>query len=71
MITTYWDLQAPYGPVGEAEWHIVTAAELREKQPQVVAMIERTVGRTMAAPSLATLADLGPTRDEERAARDG
>jgi len=68
VISTYWDLQADYGPVGEAEWTIVTSAELAEKQPELHEMIERTVGRTMAAPSLATLQEIGPTRAEERAA---
>jgi hypothetical protein len=69
-ITTYWDLQKDYGPVGEAEWNIVTAAELEEKMPELVDMIERTVGRVMTAPSLATLQKIGPTRAEERDARD-
>ncbi len=68
LISTYWDLQQDYGPVGEAEWTIVTAAELEEKLPEAYAMIERTVGRTMVPPSLATLQEIGPTRAEERAA---
>jgi hypothetical protein len=69
IISTYWDLQEAYGPVGEAEWTISTSADLAERLPAVYAMIERTVGRTMMAPSLATLQEIGPTRAEERAAR--
>lgn len=68
VITTYWDLQEPYGPVGEAEWLIVTSGELRQKLPALWKMIDETVGRTMAPPSGATLEAIGPTRAEERAA---
>lgn len=71
VISTYWDLQEPYGPVGEAEWHIVTPDELRDKQPELYAMIERTVGRTMVPPSVSTLEAIGPTRAEERGAGNG
>jgi hypothetical protein len=70
VISTYWDLQEAYGPVGEAEWNIVTAAELEEKMPALHDMIDRTVGTIMVAPSLETLQQIGPTRAEERAARD-
>jgi hypothetical protein len=69
-ITTYWDLQETYGPVGEAEWHIVTSAELKEKLPALYEMIGRTVATVMVAPSLETLQQIGPTRAEERAARE-
>jgi hypothetical protein len=69
-ISTYWDLQGAYGPVGEAEWNIVTAAELKEKMPALSDMIERTVATVMVAPSLETLQQIGPTRAEEREARD-
>ena len=71
LITTYWDLQEDYGPVGEAEWHIVTSAELKEKLPDLWAMVDETVGRTMAAPTRETLQAIGPTRAEERAAEAG
>lgn len=70
LITTYWDLQEDYGPVGEAEWSIVTSAELKEKLPELWDMVDATVGRTMAAPSRETLQAIGPTRAEERAAED-
>lgn len=68
LITTYWDLQEDYGPVGEAEWSIVTSAELKEKLPDLWAMVDETVGHTMAAPTRETLQAIGPTRAEERAA---
>ena len=68
LITTYWDLQQDYGPVGEAEWWIVTSDELKEKLPELWAMVDETVGRTMAPPTRATLQAIGPTRAEERAA---
>jgi len=69
-ISTYWDLQEAYGPVGEAEWNIVTAAELKEKMPALYDMIERTIATVMVAPSLETLQQIGPTRAEERETRE-
>jgi hypothetical protein len=69
-ISTYWDLQEAYGPVGEAEWNIVTSAELEGKMPALHDMIERTVATVMVAPSLETLQKIGPTRAEEREAND-
>ncbi len=68
VITTYWNLQEAYGPVGEAEWNIVTSAELEGKMPALYDMIERTVATVMVAPSLGTLQQIGPTRAEEREA---
>jgi hypothetical protein len=65
-ISTSWDLQETYGPAGEAEWKIVTRAELEEKMPALQAMIERTVSTVMVAPSLEILQEIGPTRAEER-----
>jgi len=67
-ISTNWDLQETYGPAGEAEWKIITAADFREKMPALNEMIDRTVGTVMVAPSLETLQKFGPTRAEERAA---
>ncbi len=67
-ISTNWDLQEAYGPVGEAEWNIVTGTELEEKMPALHEMIERTVGTVMVAPTLETLQKIGPTRAEEREA---
>ena len=65
VISTAWNLQADYGPVGEGEWTITDAADLQGKMPDLYAMVERTVGRTMVAPSLETLRSIGPTRAEE------
>ena len=70
VISTAWDLQKTYGPAGEAEWKIVTAAELQEKMPALFEMYERTVATVMVAPSLETLQKIGPTRADERAARE-
>jgi len=69
-ITTYWNLQETYGPVGEAEWNILNAADLEEKMPALYEMVERTVATVMVAPSLETLQEIGPTRAEEREARE-
>lgn len=66
VISTAWNLQEPYGPVGEAEWTIVNAAELQAKLPELYDMFERTVATVMIAPSLETLQEVGPTRAEER-----
>lgn len=66
IISTAWNLQEPYGPQGEAEWTIVNDADLREKLPEFYQVYERTVGRTMVAPSRETLQEIGPTRAEER-----
>ncbi len=66
FITTAWNLQAPYGPVWEDEWVIRDEEELRQKLPSMYAAYEATAARVMAAPSNATLAEIGPTRAEER-----
>ena len=70
VISTAWNLQEAYGPVGEAEWNILNAADLEEKMPALYDMYERTVATVMVAPSLETLQKIGPTRAEERAADD-
>lgn len=67
FISTAWNLQAPYGPVWEEEWVIRDQDELREKLPSMYAAYEETVARVMVAPSMATLAEIGPMRSEERA----
>lgn len=68
VITTAWNLQEPYGPVGEAEWHLVYRDDLEAKMPELLAMFDRTVATVMVAPSLETLQQIGPTRAEERKA---
>ena len=60
VISTAWNLQEPYGPIGEDEWTIKNEQELMESLPEFFEVYERTVGRTMVAPSLATLSDIGP-----------
>ena len=66
FISTAWNLQAPYGPVWEEEWTIRDQEDLRQKLPSMYAAYEETAARVMVAPSLATLAEIGPTRAEER-----
>ena len=66
FITTAWNLQAPYGPVWEDEWTIRDQDDLRQKLPAMVAAYEETAARVIAAPSMETLARIGPTRAEER-----
>lgn len=68
FISTAWNLQETYGP-REAEWTIRNGEELKSKLPELYEAYERTVGRTMAPPSLATLREIGPTRAEEREAK--
>ncbi len=67
FISTAWNLQAPYGPVWEDEWVIRDQTELREKLPAMYAAYEETAARAMVAPSMQTLAEIGPMRAEERA----
>ena len=64
VISTAWNLQEPYGP-REDEWTIRNERDLQEKLPELYAVYQRTVGRTMVAPSLETLREIGPTRAEE------
>ena len=65
IISTAWNLQETYGPQGEDEWTIRNEADLQEKLPEFYEVYQRTVGRTMVAPSLETLQEIGPTRAEE------
>ena len=65
VISTAWNLQEDYGPVGEAEWQITDRDDLREKLPRIHTLIEQTVDRIMVAPSRGTLEAIGPTRSEE------
>jgi hypothetical protein len=70
VISTAWNLQEAYGPVGEAEWGILNADDMKEKMPALYDMYERTVATVMVPPSLETLQKIGPTRAEEREAGD-
>ena len=65
FISTAWNLQAPYGPVWEDEWTIRDQDDLRQKLPAMYAAWEETAARAMAAPSMATLAEIGPRRAPE------
>jgi hypothetical protein len=65
IISTAWNLQEPYGPQGGDEWTIRNAADLQDKLPEFYEVYQRTVGRTMVAPSSETLQEIGPTRAEE------
>lgn len=65
FLTTAWDLQRPYGPQ-EDEWTLRDPAELARAMPTFFAVFERSAGRVLKAPSRATLAGFGPTRQEER-----
>lgn len=65
IISTAWNLQEPYGPQGGDEWTIRNAADLEDKLPEFYEVYQRTVGRTMVAPSSETLQEIGPTRAEE------
>jgi len=56
-VTTYWDLQEPYGP-GEGEWSIRTPEELATLLPDLNIMIEDTIGQFMTTPSDTTLAEI-------------
>ena len=65
IISTAWNLQEAYGPQGGDEWTIKNEADLQEKLPEFYEVYQHTVGRTMVAPSLETLREIGPTRAEE------
>ena len=65
FVSTAWNLQAPYGPVWEDEWTIRDQDDLRQKLPAMYAAWEETAARAMAAPSMETLAEIGPRRAPE------
>ena len=58
VITTAWDLQEPYGGGGN-EWTqggtIANSADLKAKMPKLYEMVEQTVAKIMATPSISTL----------------
>ncbi|WP_411029777.1 hypothetical protein [Spongiimicrobium sp. 3-5] len=51
LISTYWDLQEPYGPMEEEEWNIDNKSQLLEKLPEGYHLVENTVAKYMSAPS--------------------
>lgn len=50
LISTYWNLQEPYGP-DENEWTIRNRQQLQENLPSGYNLVETTVGRIMTSPS--------------------
>jgi len=50
LISTYWNLQEPYGP-NEEEWIIRNQQQLKEQLPLGYNLVESTVGKVMKAPS--------------------
>ena len=66
FISTAWNLQEAYGPVWEQEWNIADAQELERKLPEMYAAYQKTAAQVMRPPSLATLAEIGPTTAQER-----
>ena len=55
LISTYWDLQEPYGPMEEEEWNVDNKQQLLEKLPDGYRLVENTVDKFMKSPSLETL----------------
>jgi len=64
IIYTSWDLRKIYGPM-QAEWSIITAAELREKIPHAWQLFEETVPKVMSPPTKATLEEFKAYEVEE------
>jgi len=50
LISTYWNLQEPYGP-NEDEWTIRNKQQLKEQLPAGYNLVESTVDKVMKAPS--------------------
>lgn len=65
FISTAWNLQERYGPT-EDEWQVKDREQLAQLFPEFFATYERTAMKVMRAPSLTSLAKIGPTRAEER-----
>ncbi len=55
LISTYWDLQEPYGNLQEKEWNIDNKKQLLEKLPNGYNLVENTVNKIMRAPSIESL----------------
>jgi len=55
LISTYWDLQEPYGPMSEEEWNVDNKQDLLKKLPEGYDLVEQTVDRFMKSPSLEIL----------------
>ncbi|WP_027078850.1 hypothetical protein [Maribacter antarcticus] len=55
LISTYWDLQEPYGNLEEEEWNIDNKKKLLEKLPDGYNLVETTVNKFMKSPSMESL----------------
>jgi len=55
LISSYWDLQEPYGPISEKEWNINNKQDLLKKLPEGYDLVEQTVDKFMKSPSLEIL----------------
>ncbi|WP_299535484.1 hypothetical protein [Ulvibacterium sp.] len=55
LISTYWNLQEPYGPMEEEEWNIDNKEQLLEKLPEGYDLVRNTIDDIMKAPSMEVL----------------
>lgn len=55
LISTYWNLQEPYGPLAEEEWNIDNKEQLLEKLPEGFELVKNTIDGIMRAPSTEVL----------------
>lgn len=55
LISTYWNLQEPYGPMEEDEWNIDNKKQLLEKLPDGYNLVKNTIDPIMRAPSIKAL----------------
>ncbi len=55
LISTYWNLQEPYGPMEEEEWNIDNKEQLLEKLPEGYDLVKNTIDDIIRAPSLEIL----------------
>ena len=53
-ISSYWNLQEPYG-VGDAEWQLNSNEKLLASQPEMIKLIDETVSKIMSVPSVDVL----------------
>jgi len=58
IITTYWNLQEPYGLNESGEWTLKNKNQLKQKLPEAYNLIEKTVNKIMKTPSTAILEKL-------------
>lgn len=51
LISTYWNLQEPYGPIAEREWNIDNANLLKYKLPEGYNLVKNSIDDIMKSPS--------------------